>query len=401
MREHWGFATAGQVYFGSGVRRQVGRVVRELGAEAALVVTDQNLVRAGLLDMVHKPLKEAGLKVHIFDGGEAEPAIRVAEECLQAVAGWEFQVVIGLGGGSNMDLAKVVALVRRHGGRPADYFGEGKVPGPIMPVIALPTTAGTGSELSPVAMLTDEAANLKVGLSSPHLRPRFALVDPVLTLSCPPKVTADSGMDALVHAVEAYTAIDYRYVPVPPGVEPSYCGKNPLADLLALEAIWLIGRWLRLAVHQGGNLEAREGMSLGSLLAGMAFTNAGVAAVHALEYPVGAATHCSHGEGNALLLPYVMEYNHPTRLDEHAEIARALGEEVEDLPLQAAAVQGIAAVRKLSQDVGIPQRLRELGAKRDELAEMAARAAGIERLMRMQPRAVTEEAARVILESAF
>lgn len=401
LRNFWKFATAGEVFFGSGVHQRVGQIARRLEAEKALIVTDKNLVRAGLLDMVRKPLLEEGLAIHISDGGVPEPPIRVAEECCQATRELEFEVVIGLGGGSNMDLAKVTALVRTYGGEPADYLGEGKVPGPLMPLIAIPTTAGTSSDVSPVAILTDEEANLKVAVFSPYLRPRVSLVDPLLTLSCPPKTTADSGIDALTHAIEAYTVIDHRYVPVPPEQDVPYSGKSPLGDVLALEAIRLIGRWLRVAVHQGGNLEAREGMSLASLLAGLAFTNTGVAAVHAIEYPLGALTHCTHGEGNGLLLPYVMAYNLPVRVKEFAAIAEALGEEIEGLPLREAAELAVEAVKELKRDIGIPERLRDIGVKREDLDEIAQKSVGIARLMRYQPRPMSLERAKEILESAF
>ena len=401
LRNFWKFATAGEVFFGSGVHQRIGQIARRLGAEKVLIVTDQNLARAGILDMVRKPLLEEGLTVHIFDGGVPEPPIRTAEECCKAMKELEFQVVIGLGGGSNMDLAKVTALVGTYGGQPADYLGEGRVPGPIMPHIAIPTTAGTSSDLSPVAILTDEEANLKVAVFSPYLRPRISLVDPLLTLSCPPKLTADSGIDALTHAIEAYTVIEYSYVPVPPEGDAPYSGKNPLGDILALEAVRLVGRWLRVAVHQGRNLEAREGMSLASLLAGLAFTNTGVAAVHAMEYPVGALTHCTHGEGNGLLLPYIMAYNLPVRLRELAAIAQALGEEIEGFSLREAAELAVEAVEELKRDIGIPERLRDIGVKREYLDEIAQKTVDTARLMRYQPRPMSLEAAKEILESAF
>src|SRR5437667_9491916 len=194
-----------------------------------------------------------------------------------------------------MDLAKITATVLAHGGGPRDYVGDDKVPGPVAPLICLPTTAGTGSEVSAAAVLTDTENQIKVGILSNHLRPAVAVVDPMLTLSCPPKVTADSGIDALTHAIEAYTAVDNATFPLPPGERTVYQGRHPLSDCLAEKAIALVGQFLRRAVKQGDDLEARDGMALAATLAGMAFSNVGVAVVHAMEYAIGGAVQCSQG----------------------------------------------------------------------------------------------------------
>src|SRR5205814_1775332 len=179
-------------------------------------------------------------------------------------AGRDFRpdAVIGLGGGSNMDLAKITATILTHGGTPSMYFGDGKIPGPIMPLICLPTTAGTGSEVSAACVLTDTENQMKVGILSNHLRPRVAVVDPLLTVSCPPKVTADSGIDALTHAIEAYTAVDNAHFPLPPGERTVYQGRHPFGDMLAEKAVGLIGAFLRRAVRGSSDLEARDGMAL-------------------------------------------------------------------------------------------------------------------------------------------
>src|SRR5947207_3506069 len=240
-------------------------------------------------------------------------------------------VLVGLGGGSNMDLAKLAATLLKHGGGPRDYVGDDKIPGPVWPLICVPTTAGTGSEVSAASVLTDTDNKLKVGVLSNYLRPKVALVDPLLTLTCPPKVTADSGIDALTHAIEAYTAVDNAAFPLPAGERTVYQGKHPLGDCFAERAIALVGTYLRRAVARGDDLEAREGMALAATLAGLAFSNVGVALVHALEYPVGGAVHCSHGAGNGLLLPFVMRYNLPGREKEFAAVARLLGEDVTGL----------------------------------------------------------------------
>jgi alcohol dehydrogenase len=275
------------------------------------------------------------------------------------------------------------------------------VPGPVWPLICVPTTAGTGSEVSGASVLTDTENHIKVGVLSNHLRPRVAVVDPLLTVSCPPKVTADSGIDALTHAIEAYTAVDNATFPLPAGERSIYQGRHPLGDLLAEKAVALIGGNLRRAVQHGDDLEARENMALGATLAGMAFSNVGVAVVHALEYPVGGATHCSHGAGNGLLLPFVMRFNLAARQNEFAAIARLLGEDVAGLNEQQSAERAVVAVEKLRADIGIPLRLRDLGVNEMQLRPFAEKAFGIQRILRVNPVVPTVDNLLSILQCAY
>jgi alcohol dehydrogenase class IV len=300
-----------------------------------------------------------------------------------------------------MDLAKITATVLAHGGTPGMYLGDSRIPGPVLPLFCLPTTAGTGSEVSAAAVLTDTENQMKVSTLSNYLRPQVALIDPLLTVSCPPKVTADSGIDALTHAIEAYTAVDNAAFPLPHGERSVYQGKTPLADAFAERAIALIGQHLRRAVKDGQDLEAREGMALAATLAGLAFSNAGVAVVHALEYPVGGATHCSHGAGNGLLLPYVMRFNLPARPKQFARIAELLGEDVRALGEGEAAERAVTAVEKLRADVGIPARLRDLGVTEGQLRGFAEKAFGVKRILRVNPRAVSQEDLEGILRAAL
>jgi alcohol dehydrogenase class IV len=300
-----------------------------------------------------------------------------------------------------MDLAKISAVILAHGGHPRDYVGDDKIPGPMLPLICLPTTAGTGSEVSAAAVLTDTDNQIKVGILSNYLRPRVAVVDPLLTVSCPRKVTADSGIDALTHAIEAYTAVDNASFPLPAGERSVYQGRHPMGDLLAEKAIALIGANLRGAVGRGDDLDAREGMALAATLAGMAFSNVGVALVHAMEYPVGGATHCPHGAGNGLLLPFVMRFNLPARRREFATIARLLGEEIIGLDEMQAAERAITAVERLRADIGIPSRLRELGVKEEQVRSFAEKAAGITRILRVNPRTVTADDIETIYRAAL
>lgn len=401
MRETWTFHAAGQLLFGRNAVRQLGDVAGRLGARRLLLVTDPALVQAGVADRVRVPLAEAGVTVSVFDGGEPEPSLRAADACVAAARDFRPDALLGLGGGSNMDLAKITATVLAHGGTPRAYVGDDKVPGPIRPLVCVPTTAGTGSEVSAAAVLTDTDNHIKVGILSNYLRPRVAVVDPLLTVSCPPKVTADSGIDALTHAVEAYTAVDNAAFPLPPGERTVYQGRHPLGDVLAEKAIALIGTNLRRAVARGDDLEAREGMALGATLAGLAFSNVGVAVVHALEYPVGGATHCSHGAGNGLLLPFVMRFNLPARRRELASIAQLLGEDVTGLDAQAAAERAVAAVERLRADIGVPQRLRDLGVTEAQLRPFAEKAFGIQRILRVNPRRVTADDLEAILRAAY
>lgn len=375
----WSFSSAGTLFFGRGAVRVHLRDARErLGAKRTFIVTDSILVKAGLLAQTTEPLGALGVTVAHFDKVTPEPGVELVRECVKAAREFNPDVIVGLGGGSNMDTAKLVSMILAHGGDPLDYTGDCRVPGPVKPLVCIPTTAGTGSEVSAAAVFTDTANRIKVSCLSPFLRPAFAIVDPLFTVSCPPKVTADSGIDALTHAIEGYCAVNNDDFPLPSGEKTVYQGKNPMADLMAKEAISLVGRFLRRAVKDGNDLEARDGMALAATLAGLAFSNAGVALVHAMEYPVGGAVHVSHGAGNGLLLPYVMRFNEPVRRGEHSLIGAILN--------SGGRGDGIAEVEQLRKDIGIPLRLRDIGVTEEMLPGFAAKAFAIKRLMRVNPR---------------
>lgn len=401
MRQTWTFYSSGQILFGPGAALQVGAVARKLKARRVLLVTDKNLRKTGLVDEVVAALAQAEVVVEIFDGGAAEPSIEIAQQCLDAAVAFQPTGLVALGGGSNMDLAKACATVLTHGGTIRDYLGEERVPGPIMPLICLPTTSGTGSEVTGASILLDVANQVKVAIISNYLRPAAAIVDPKLTLSCPKKVTADSGIDALTHAIEAYTAIENSDFPVPVTEVASNQGRNPMGDLVAERAIELIGANLVRVIEQPSDLAAREAMSLGAMLAGLAFSNVGVAIVHALEYPVGGAVHCSHGEGNGLLLPHCMRFNLPARVAKFARVAQLLGEDTTGLTEQQAAERSIAIVERLNQAIGIRPRLRDLGVTADMIPTLAAKTFAIKRILRVNPRPVTQADLQGILEAAF
>jgi alcohol dehydrogenase class IV len=400
MRGEWRFYTAGEIVFGRGAVRRTGEVVRGLDAVRACLVTDPGLIAAGLHEPVLASLREAGVEADLHDGGQPKPTVEAVEASAAAMKGKGYEALVALGGGSNIDLAKAVAVLLRYGGEVGDYIGEHTVPGPVLPLVAVSTTAGTGSEVSGASVLADPGQNRRGAIRSNRLRPRAAIYDPLLTVSCPPQVTADAGIDALTHAVEAYLVADHRLESGPdrPGL---YTGRSALSDTLAERAIALAGQYLRRAVYHGSDLEAREGMHLASLLAGMAFSNAGLTAVHALEYPVGVATGCTHGAGNGLLLPYVMAYNVAACPDRLATVARLLGEAVDGFTAWEAAHQAVEAVKRLNADIGIPLRLREMGVTEEDLRPMAVATAQIRRLLEANPRPLDADSLEDILREAW
>jgi len=401
MPKSWIFESAGRLAFGSGAIAELGKSVGRLNLQRVLIVTDGLLVEAGLVDRLRAPLNEAQVTVDVFDGGEPEPSLEVAESCVEQAKSFGCDGIIALGGGSNMDLAKAAATVITHGGAIRDYLGDGKVPGPVLPLVCVPTTSGTGSEVTFAAVLTDTVNQLKIPILSRFIRPDLAIVDPELTLSCPRRVTADSGIDALTHAIEAYTAIDNRHFPLPAGEQSVYQGRNPLSDCLAEEAITVIGRHLVSAVNEPSNLAAREGMALGSTLAGLAFSNSGVALVHALQAAVGGATHSAHGAGNGLLLPHVMRFNLPACRPRLARISELLGNDGTGLVEDEKAERAIEAVERLTRAIGIPQRLRELGVTAEQIPTLAKRALQAQRILRVNPRTTTQQEIEEILRDSL
>lgn len=307
-------------------------------------------------------------------------------------------VLVAVGGGSSIDLAKVVAMLLAHGGSVTDYYGEFKVPGPTLPVIAVPTTAGTGSEVTPVAVVTDTERGSKVGISSPHLVPAVAICDPELTYSCPPSVTASAGVDALSHCIEAYTAVR-RVADANLARDRVFVGRGELTDALALNGMRRIVAGLWTAYTEPSNRRARSDVMYGALMAGLAFGTAGTAAAHALQYPVGALTHTAHGVGVGILLPYVMEYNRPLRVAELAEIGRIFGGDgASDAEL---ARQAPLLVERYLGTVGIPRSLAEIGLREDQLDWVATQGPKATRLSENNPEPLTEVGARTIVKACW
>jgi alcohol dehydrogenase class IV len=386
-----------QVLFGGGQRHALGTVTAALGSRA-LVCTDSRFAATREFAELIRLLERAGVQVTAFTEVLPDVPVHQVGECAAFAARVDPDVVVGMGGGSCIDLAKAVAVVLAHGGQPSDYYGELRVPGPTVPLVALPTTAGTGSEVTPVAVLTDPERVSKVGISSPHLIPHTAVCDPELTLGCPPALTASAGADALAHVVEAFTAVR-RPSAAELATERVFVGKNELTDTYALLGVRLIAGSLYRAWSTPADMEAREAMMLGATAGGFALGTAGTAAAHAIQYPVGAVTHTPHGVGVGALLPYVMEFNRPARIPELAAVARAMGAPFDASP-EDLADQAIDRVAALLASVGIPSTLAELGLPSDLLRWTAEQAMGAERLVANNPRPLDVDTLEQIVRAA-
>jgi alcohol dehydrogenase len=380
-----------ELIFGHDQHKIVGRVARKLG-QRALVVTDARMEKEALFVAIVAQLEEAGIAVRVDSSTLPDVPVDSAMASAAKAKSFAPDFVIGIGGGSCLDMAKCVAILITHGGRPQDYYGEYLVPGPVLPLMAIPTTAGTGSEATPVAVLSDADRKLKVGIASPFIVPTISICDPGLTVTCPPGLTAIAGADALTHAIEAFTAIRH---PPDAGLTQDrvFIGKNALSDQFALRAIALIWQGLETACVDGANLEAREKVMLGATLAGLGFGVAGTAAAHAIQYPVGALTGTPHGAGVACLMPYVMAWNEPLIRAELAEMAVAM-----ELP---SGGDVIAAVAALFARIGIPPTLRELGVREDQLDWVAEQSCGIVRLVRNNPRPLVPAEMRALVQAAY
>lgn len=391
------FRSPNAVYFGAGQRAMLGRVVASFGSRT-LICTDERLAGDPVFRAMVEDIEAAGVHVSVFGRTIADLPLACIDDAVAGARAARPDSIVAIGGGSCLDLAKTTALVHTHGGRPQDYYGEFKVPGAVIPVIAVPTTSGTGSEVTPVAVLSDPDRTLKVGISDPRLIPAVAICDPELTLSCPPSLTAVAGADALTHGIESFTAIR-RDEGADLPLERVFVGKNIISDHHALEAIRLISGALEGAVADGSRLDLRARLMYGAMLAGHAFANAGNAAAHALQYPVGALTHTAHGIGVAALMPYVMRYNLPACRDDYARIAMAMG-----VPLQGDAATmaeaGIDAVATLFAAVGIPRTLAELGFEEERIGWAAEQAMTAARLVHNNPVPLGVEDMKAILRAA-
>ncbi|WP_129647679.1 iron-containing alcohol dehydrogenase [Peristeroidobacter agariperforans] len=387
------------VLFGSGQRQALPAVARQFGRRV-LICTDPRLGADRELEALVTGLERLGSTTLVYDRTLPDLPTESIMDCLRTAASFTPEVVIGIGGGSCMDMAKAVSVLLTHGGEPSAYYGEYKVPGPVIPLIAVPTTSGTGSEVTPVSVVADTAKGTKIGIASPYLIPQVAVCDPELTLSCPPALTACSGGDALTHAIESFTALA-RPVSADLTLQHVFVGKNALSDHFALLAIASIWKSLYPAFINGKDLQARENLMMGALAAGCAFGTAGTAAAHAIQYPVGNATHTAHGDGVASLLPYVMEFNRPACVDSFAQIARMLGLGVASSTDDDLSHILIDEVARLLASVGIPRTLKDLGLAADKQQWTAESAISIQRLVKNNPRPLDLPAMQAITAAAY
>jgi len=379
------FRTTGRILFGPAAIEKLGTEAQLLKAKKVLIITDPGVIQAGLLESVKTSLQSVGLPFVIFDGVEPDPRIEVVENSVEKAKSEGINLIIGFGGGSSLDIAKVTSVLITNPGKIDSFFGIDLVPNPGLPVILIPTTAGTGSEVTPIAILSDTKEKLKKGIVSSHLFPEVAIVDPKLTVGLPPSVTAFTGMDALTHAIEAYYSIN----------------ATDLSDLFAIRAMDLISKNIRVAYANGENLMARSNMMEGSLLAGIAFANAGVGAVHAFAYPLGGEFHLAHGLTNTLMLPYVMRFNIIGCPEKFARMAKVFGEKVETLSALEGAEMAVKFVERLSDDIRVPRRLRDVGIPEHAIPGLAEAAMKVTRLLANNPRKIALEDAIAIYNSAY
>jgi alcohol dehydrogenase class IV len=386
-----------RVHVGYGARAQLPEIVA-LHGRRVLAVVDPFLVGTPVLTEVVDGLTAAGVEVRVHSDITPELPVDTLTAAAEVAREHSADVIVAIGGGSALDAAKVVALLSRFDGPLSRYYGENLVPGPVVPIVAVPTTAGTGSEVTPVAVVSDPDRELKVGVSSPFLVPVAAVVDPELTLGAPASVTAFSGIDALVHAVESYTARELTVDWAAP--QPVFTGRNALIEPIALQAAGHLGPWLPVAVREPGNRQARHEVALGALLGGIAFGSTGTHLCHALQYPIGALTKTPHGLGTGLMLPYVLDV---LRRDDAvaARIAR-LGAALEGLPAgEASAERTLARVVEINAQIGVPASLADLGLTRDQLPHVADLALRSARLLAIAPVDPTRELLLEVLESAL
>lgn len=383
------FSTVAHIVSAPGAVHRLGELVslRHPAVRRALVITDPGFLQTGLLAGPLRSLQAAGIAAHVYSDVVADPPDQVVLDAVAAARKYQSDIIIGLGGGSSMDVAKLVAVLADSAQELAEIYGIDKVKGRRLPLLQIPTTAGTGSEVTNVAIvsLLSRGATSKMAVVAPQLYADAALLDAELTLGLPPLVTASTGIDAMVHAIEAYTSLHK---------------KNPVSDMLARQALGLLFHHLIVACEDGANLAARQAMLLGATLAGQAFANAPVAAVHALAYPIGGMFHVAHGLSNSLVLPHVLRFNAPVAAPLYAELAgiilpHATGSEAAKAEALVVAMQQIATI------TGIERTLQQVGIRESDLDRLADEAMLQTRLLGNNPRPLSRDDARAIYAAAL
>lgn len=381
MIHQFDFVLPSKIRYGVGMVRCLGEELRLLQAKKVMIITDKGLVKAGLVSKIIELVQAEGLDWIIYDDIEANPKDYNVESAAEEAREQAVDTIIAFGGGSPIDAAKAVVVLARQGGKVRDYQGKGKIKEDCIPLITIPTTAGTGSEVTFSSVITDTKEKFKFTIKSPAIAAKVAIIDPELTLSVPPLVTAATGIDALTHAIEGYTA---------------NC-TEPIAEAVGLYAVEYIAGHLVEAVKNGANLEARDHMMMGSLLAGLSFSHADVASVHCMAEALGSLYDAPHGLCNAILLPYVMEYNLPVAEYKYARVARAMG--IDESDNQKAAVKGIEYIKKMSREIGLPG-IKSLNIDQADftlLAEMSVKNGSND----SNPRAINQEGYVRLFQQAY
>jgi alcohol dehydrogenase class IV len=379
------FSTTPRIVMGPGSIKTIGTEVKARGANRVLIVTDKGVVAAGLLKSIEESFRAVKIKYAVFDKVEPDPRYEIVADCVEMAKKERAQLLVGIGGGSPMDITKTAAIMLTNKGPIGAYFGVNLVPKAGLPIILVPTTAGTGSEVTPIAILSDEGEKLKKGIVSPYLYPAISILDAELTMGLPPHVTAATGMDALIHGIEAFTSVN----------------ATGITDMFNLRAIELIYKNIRIAYAKGDNIEARTAMMEGALLAGVGFANAGVTAVHAFAYPIGAEFHIPHGIANTLMLPHVIRFNVLGNLEKFAQLAKPFGIPTEGLDNLQIVDKVIAAIDRLADDIKVPRHLAEFGVKEKDIPMLAEGALKSTRLLVNNPRNLTLEDAKKIYKAAL
>jgi alcohol dehydrogenase len=384
MQEFFEFTLGSRVLYKVGLARELGQVVADLGAQRAFVVADRGVVGAGLLAPVINGLERNVVVAGVYDNVPANSSLSTVLEAAAAAREAQADILIAVGGGSPIDTAKGMRMVLTLGGSIPDYEGYNVIGERLMPMIAVPTTAGTGSEVTAIAVIKDEAEGRKISIVSRYIVPDLAVLDPQLTLTLPPSLTAATGMDALSHAIETYVSTE----------------NNPFSDSLALAAIDIIANNLRDAVQEGNNPEPRSQMLLASCMAGIAFSSGLLGVVHAISHAIGARYPIHHGTLNSIVLPYGMQFNAPIAPERYVRIARAIGVNVGGRSEEEVIADGISAVRTLAADCGLPLRLRDVEVPEDALPELASLSI-VEAAIFNNPRVATEEELLELLQAMW
>ncbi|MGD0267338.1 MAG: iron-containing alcohol dehydrogenase [Candidatus Methylomirabilota bacterium] len=379
------FNTVSRVVYGFGCLEELEREIKRLHGSRVLVITDPGIKAAGLLDPVARVLDQAQLSFHVFADVEPDPSIEVVTRSVETAKAFQPNVILGIGGGSSLDISKTTSVLLTNPGSVYDYLGMDLVPAPGVPLILIPTTAGTGSEVTSISVLSDSRDNVKKAVVSQHLFARCVMLDPQLTLGLPPHITARTGMDALVHAIESFTGVR----------------ATVFTDTLNLQAIRMIAKNLRKAYANGDDRQARENMLYASCIAGMAFSNTQNGLDHAIALAIGGRFHLPHGLLTAFICPWVMEYNLLAAPEKFKEIARAFGENPDGMPDIEGARLAVKSVKNLLDDLGISYKLGTYNVPLDAIPSLAKATMGATRLISNNPRKPSEQDVEMVLQSNY